>query len=50
MSKDNNYITMLGTGNALATRCYNTCYTLDGRKANSHTKGIIIKNGKKVIR
>lgn len=22
------YITMLGTGNALATRCYNTCFTL----------------------
>ncbi|MBO5631965.1 MAG: MBL fold metallo-hydrolase [Aeriscardovia sp.] len=28
MLKDNNYITMLGTGNALATRCYNTCFTL----------------------
>lgn len=25
-----NYITMLGTGNALATRCYNTCFTLHG--------------------
>ena len=23
-----NYITMLGTGNALVTRCYNTCFTL----------------------
>ena len=23
-----NHITMLGTGNALATRCYNTCFTL----------------------
>ena len=22
------HITMLGTGNALATRCYNTCFTL----------------------
>ena len=22
------YITILGTGNALATRCYNTCFTL----------------------
>ena len=28
MSKDNNFITMLGTGSALATRCYNTCFTL----------------------
>jgi len=28
MSKDNNFITILGTGNALATRCYNTCFTL----------------------
>ena len=28
MSKDHNFITMLGTGNALATRCYNTCFTL----------------------
>lgn len=26
------YITMLGTGNALATRCYNTCFTLHGEK------------------
>ena len=25
-----NHITMLGTGNALATRCYNTCFTLHG--------------------
>ena len=25
---DGNRITMLGTGNALATRCYNTCFTL----------------------
>ena len=25
-----NHITMLGTGNALATRCYNTCFTLRG--------------------
>lgn len=32
MTKDNNYITMLGTGNALATRCYNTCFTLHGKK------------------
>ena len=23
-----NHITMLGTGSALATRCYNTCFTL----------------------
>ena len=23
---------MLGTGNALATRCYNTCFTLHGEK------------------
>ncbi len=28
MHNENNYITMLGTGNALATRCYNTCFTL----------------------
>ena len=28
MQNKNNYITMLGTGNALATRCYNTCFTL----------------------
>lgn len=28
----------------------NSCYTLDGRKANAQTKGIIIKNGKKIIR
>ena len=28
----------------------NCCYTLDGRKANAQTKGIIIKNGKKIIR
>ena len=32
MPKDNNYITMLGTGNALATRCYNTCFTLHGKE------------------
>ena len=25
-------------------------YTLDGRKASEHIKGIIIKNGKKIIR
>jgi hypothetical protein len=31
-SKVNYYITMLGTGNALATRCYNTCFTLHGEK------------------
>ena len=28
MNKNNNYITMLGTGNALVTRCYNTCFIL----------------------
>ena len=28
----------------------NSCYTLDGRKANAQAKGIIIKNGKKIIR
>ena len=28
METDKNFITMLGTGNALATRCYNTCFTL----------------------
>lgn len=32
MHKANTYITMLGTGNALATRCYNTCFTLHGEK------------------
>lgn len=32
MHNDNNFITMLGTGNALATRCYNTCFTLHGKK------------------
>ena len=30
MQNKNDYITMLGTGNALATRCYNTCFTLHG--------------------
>jgi len=25
-------------------------YTLDGRRANAQTKGIIIKDGKKIIR
>jgi len=28
MKEGKNFITMLGTGNALATRCYNTCFTL----------------------
>lgn len=28
MSKGHNFITMLGTGNALVTRCYNTCFTI----------------------
>lgn len=28
MPEDKYFITMLGTGNALATRCYNTCFTL----------------------
>jgi ribonuclease Z len=32
MHKVKSYITMLGTGNALATRCYNTCFTLHGEK------------------
>ena len=32
MQNKNDYITMLGTGNALATRCYNTCFTLHGEK------------------
>ena len=32
-SKVNDYITMLGTGNALATRCYNTCFTLHGKES-----------------
>jgi len=29
-----NYITMLGTGNALVTRCYNTCFTLHSRQGD----------------
>ena len=28
MLKADNFITMLGTGNALVTRCYNTCFTI----------------------
>jgi hypothetical protein len=24
------FLTLLGTGNALSTRCYNTCFTLHG--------------------
>ena len=32
MQNKNDYITMLGTGNALATRCYNTCFTLHSEK------------------
>lgn len=28
----NDYITMLGTGNAHATQCYNTCFTLHSEK------------------
>ncbi len=32
MQNENDYITMLGTGNAHATRCYNTCFTLHGEK------------------
>gem|GEM_PF-4312671 len=31
-SKVNDYITILGTGNAHATRCYNTCFTLQSEK------------------
>lgn len=31
-SKVNDYITILGTGNAHATRCYNTCFTLHSEK------------------
>ena len=31
MTETNNHIVMLGTGNALATRCYNTCFTLNGQ-------------------
>ncbi len=30
MIQTNSYITMLGTGNASVTRCYNTCFTLNG--------------------
>ena len=37
----NDYITMLGTGNALATRCYNTCFTLHGEK------GVLLEDGDK---
>ena len=32
MYNKNDYITMLGTGSALATRCYNTCFILHGEK------------------
>ncbi|MBR3472137.1 MAG: MBL fold metallo-hydrolase [Prevotella sp.] len=32
MKDNNDHITMLGTGNALATRCYNTCFTLHGAR------------------
>lgn len=32
MYNENNFITMLGTGNALVTRCYNTCFTLHGKE------------------
>ena len=32
MQNKNDYITMLGTGNALATRCYNTCFTLHSKE------------------
>ncbi len=32
MSIDKNFINMLGTGNAHATRCYNTCFTFHGEK------------------
>ncbi len=32
MHNENNFITMLGTGNALATRCYNTCFTLHSKE------------------
>ena len=32
MQNKNDYITILGTGNAHATRCYNTCFTLHGEK------------------
>lgn len=31
MNKESTFITMLGTGNALVTRCYNTCFTLHGK-------------------
>ena len=33
MQNKNDYITMLGTGNAHATRCYNTCFTLHGKES-----------------
>ena len=39
MSKDTNFITMLGTGNALVTRCYNTCFTLHGKEGALHRRG-----------
>ena len=32
MQNKNDFITILGTGSALATRCYNTCFTLHGEK------------------
>ena len=33
MNKASCFITMLGTGNALATRCYNTCFTLHNKES-----------------
>ena len=32
MHNEKYFITMLGTGNALATRCYNTCFTLHSKE------------------
>lgn len=33
MQNESCFITMLGTGNALATRCYNTCFTLHSKES-----------------
>ena len=32
MHNEKYFITILGTGNALATRCYNTCFTLHSKE------------------
>ena len=45
MKQENDMITMLGTGNALATRCYNTCFTLH---VNSGI--LLVDTGRNILR